>query len=145
MSKSKSFQFDQSFYNLADSITKIKQANNKDGTTQKQQLENLLEAEIAFKNEILKRKRQSREIYKKFLQKITIENKNILSARPYFRESSVNFSKSITPAIKTSDIEKLKTFTINFQFIKFIKENGLGHSLNAQKNYTKKWKLAAVS
>ena len=126
MSKSKSFQFDQSFYNLADSVTKIKQANNKDGTTQKQQLENLLEAEIAFKNEILKRKRQSREIYKKFLQKITVENKNILSARPYFRESSVNFSKNITPAIKTSDIEKLKTFTINFNFINFIKAKWLG-------------------
>jgi hypothetical protein len=112
MAKTKSYQFDQSFYRLADAITKIKEVN-KDGTDQKQQLEALLDAELRFKAEILKHKRQTREIYKKFLQKICIQNKNILSARPYFRESSINFSKSITPAIKTSDIEKLKTFTIN--------------------------------
>lgn len=122
----KSYEFDQSFYKLAESVTKAITRNKVDGTDQKEQLEALLEAELRFKAEILKCKRQSREIYKKFLQKICVQNKNILSARPYFRESSVNFSKNITPAIKTNDIEKLKTFTINFQFIKFIRKNWLG-------------------
>ena len=122
----KSYEFDQSFYKLADSVTKAIQRNKKDGTDQKQQLENLLEAELRFHSEVLKYKRQSREIYKKFLQKITVSNKNILSARPYFRESAINFSKSITPAIKANDIEKLKTFTINFNFIQFIRNNWLG-------------------
>jgi len=121
----KSYQFDQSFYKLADSVTKTI-AKNKDGTNQCQQLEALLEAELRFKNEILRYKRQSREIYKKFLQKICITNKNILSARPYFRESAVNFSKNITPAIKANDIEKLKTFVFNFNFIQFVKQNWLG-------------------
>lgn len=122
----KSFQFDQSFYKLADSVTKAIARNKVDKTDQKQQLENLLEAELKFKAEILKYKRQSREIYKKFLQRICVQNKNILSARPYFRESAINFSKNITPAIKANDIDKLKTFVINFQFIKFIRENWLG-------------------
>lgn len=122
----KKYVFDQSFYKLADLVTKTIQKNKLDGTDQKEQLEELLKAELRFKAEILKYKRQSREIYKKFLQKITMQNKNILSARPYFRESSVNFSKKITPAIKKSDIDTLKTFTINFLFIKFIRDNWLG-------------------
>ena len=61
------------------------------------------------------------EIYKKFLQHICVKQKNILSARPYFRESAVTFSKKITPAIKNNDIDALKKFDINYQFIKFIK------------------------
>ena len=126
MSKSKPYSFDQSFYRLADDVTKAIARNKVDKTDQKQQLENLLQAELRFKAEILKYRRQSREIYKKFLQKICVQNKNILSARPYFRESAINFSKNITPAIKSNDIEKLKTFVINFQFIKFIRENWLG-------------------
>src|ERR1035437_4673109 len=126
MGKSKLYEFDMSFYRLAEDLTKTIKKNQVDCTSQKQQLENLLEAELRFKNEILRYKRQSREIYKKFLQRITVTNKNILSARPYFRESAINSSKSITPAIKSNDIEKLKTFTINFNFIKFIKENWLG-------------------
>lgn len=133
----KSHIFDQSFYKLTEDVTKTI-AKNKDGTTQEEQLNNLLDAELKFKAEILKCKRQSREIYKKFLQKITVKNKNILSARPYFRESSVNFSKNITPAIKASDIEKLKTFTINFNFIQFIKNNWLGpFPERAEKLYSK--------
>src|SRR5208283_5065533 len=63
---------------------------------------------------------------KKFLQKVCVQNKNILSARPYFRETAIVFSKSITPAIKESNIEVLKTFNINYQFIKFIRQSWLG-------------------
>lgn len=116
--------FDDSFYKLAAEITRSLE-RNKDGTTQEQQVEELLDVERKFKNEILKR-RYATEIYKKFLQLVCIKNKNILSARPYFRETAVTFSKSITPAIKANDITTLKTFDINYQFIKFIKENWLG-------------------
>lgn len=122
----KSHQFDDSFYKLANDIAKNIARNKEVGSDQKKQLNDLLEAEKRFKAELLKYKRQSREIYKKFLQKICIINGNILSARPYFRESSVNFSKHITPAIKTNDIEKLKTFTVNYLFLKFARESWLG-------------------
>lgn len=116
--------FDDSFYKLAAEITRSLE-RNKDGSTQEQQVEELLDVERKFKAEILKR-RQATEIYKKFLQLVCIKNKNILSARPYFRETAVTFSKEITPAIKAADIQELKRFDINFQFIKFIKESWLG-------------------
>lgn len=116
--------FDDSFYKLAAEITRSLE-RNKDGTTQEQQVEELLDVERKFKAEILKR-RQATEIYKKFLQLVCIKNKNILSARPYFRETAVTFSKEITPAIKESNIQELKRFDINYQFIKFIKDSWLG-------------------
>lgn len=127
--------FDDSFYKLAGEVTRVL-AKNKDGTTQEQQVEELLDAERKFKDTILKY-RQATEIYKKFLQKVCVTNKNILSARPYFRETATSFSKKITPAIKIaagldktapplSGIETLKTFDINYQFIKFIRDAWLG-------------------
>lgn len=125
-------RFDDSFYKLAGEVTRALE-RNKDGTLQKEQVEELLDAEKKFKESILKHRRQSTEIYKKFLQEICVKNKNILTARPYFRESAVNFSKKVTPAIKASSgpnaaeaIETLKTFNINYQFIKFIKDKWLG-------------------
>jgi len=116
--------FDNSFYRLAGEVTRALE-KNKDGTLQKEQVEELMDSERKFKDTILKY-RQATEIYKKFLQKVRIQNKNILSARPYFREKSVVFSKKITPAIKAEDIETLKTFHINFQFIEFIRKSWLG-------------------
>lgn len=117
--------FDPSFKKLTVEVTAVI-ARNKDGTDQKAQVEELLDAERKFKEAILKHTRQSTEIYKKFLQRICIVNKNILSARPYFRETAVSFSKKITPAIKAEDIETLKTFDINYQFVQFIRQSWLG-------------------
>lgn len=116
--------FDNSFYILAAEITRALE-RNKDGTLQKEQVEELLDAEKKFKETVIKY-RQSTEVYKKFLQKICIQNKNILSARPFFRESAITFSKKITPAIKAEDIETLKSFNINYQLIKFIRDSWLG-------------------
>lgn len=100
-------------------------ARNKDGRTQKERVEELLNAETAFHEAILKTK-ISREIYKKFIQEIRLVNKNILSARPYFREDAKHFSTYITPALKNNDAEALKKFHINFQMIQFIKDNWIG-------------------
>lgn len=122
--KKKYEKFDDSFYRLVGEVNSAI-VRNKDGTDQKQQVEELLDAEIKFRETILKY-RQSTEIYKKFLQKICVVNKNILSARPYFRENAGSFSRKVTPAIKANDIEKIKTFDINYQFIKFIKDSWLG-------------------
>lgn len=122
---SKKYEFDPSFYRLANEIAKVL-SENKDGTDQKQQVEELLDAEKRFKEEILKVSKQSTEIYKKFLIRICVQNKNILSARPYFRETATTFSKKITPAIKNNNLEELKKFDINYQFIKFIRDNWRG-------------------
>lgn len=125
MQKSKKPEiFDDSFYRLAGEVTRALE-KNKDGTSQKEQVEELLDAEKKFKENVLKY-RQSTEVYKRFLQKVCIENKNILSARPYFRETAVTFSSKITPAIKAGDTDTLKQFDINYQFISFIKDHWLG-------------------
>ncbi len=124
--------FDQSFYQLAGEIAaaiiRNKDPNDVKLTStesQKKQVEELMDAERKFKDVILRYK-QSTEIYKKFLQKICIQNRNILSARPYFRESATDFSKQVTPAIKMGNIDELKKSNINYQLIKFIKDNWLG-------------------
>ena len=82
-------------------------------------------AEKLFKEEIIKY-RYSSQVYRKFIQKIKIEDHNILFAKPYFREASGTFSKFITPCLKNDDIEGLKKFDINFQLISFIKEHWRG-------------------
>ncbi len=94
-------------------------------TAQKLQFEELVAAENAFRDTILKCKISS-EIYKRFIQEIRLVNKNILSARPYFREASDTFSERITPILKANDPEALKVFSINFHMVKFIKDNWIG-------------------
>lgn len=116
--------FDDSFHKLAVEVTRRIEAN-KDGTDQKQQVEELLDAEIKFRETILKY-RQSTKVYQKFWNKVCVTNKNILSARPYFRETAVTFSKKITPAIKATNIEEMKKFDINYQLIQFIRDNWEG-------------------
>jgi DNA-directed RNA polymerase specialized sigma subunit len=137
MSQSKKLiKNDQSFYLLANQVAAaIKR--NKSKLDQGQQVERLMALEKKFKHSVLKYA-QSREIYKRFLLMIVVENKNILSARPYFREKSVNFSKFITPAIKAADIEKLQTFDINFQMIKYIRDQWKGVFPKASESYYQK-------
>lgn len=124
--------FDDSFYRLATeiatAIARNKDENDKNLSSteaQKRQVEELLDAEKKFK-EVICKYRQSTEVYKKFLQRVCIQNRNILSARPYFRESATTFSQSITPSIKIGNIEGLKQFNVNYQFIKFVKDHWLG-------------------
>jgi hypothetical protein len=121
-------QRDPAFYKLANIVaTAIKnnKAANKHNRDQGWQVENLMDLERKFKKSILKFA-QSREIYKKFILLIVAEKKNILTARPYFREKANTFSKKITPAIKNADVKRLQQFDINFQMIQFIRENWLG-------------------
>src|ERR1035437_8771336 len=115
---------DPAFAQLALEIARAIELN-KDGTTQKQQFEELVSAERLF-HEIVLSYRISTEMYKRFIQLIRISNNNILSARPYFRESSDTFSAKITPALKSKDPEALKEFNINFHFVKFCKDSWIG-------------------
>jgi DNA-directed RNA polymerase specialized sigma subunit len=108
-------------------------ARNKDGTTQKQQVEELVLAEKLFHEMVLSKTRVCTEVYKKFIQMIRITNNNILSARPYFRETSDCFSEKITPALKANDYEAIKPFAPNFHLVKFIMDNWIGIKSNELK------------
>lgn len=100
-------------------------ARNQDGKTQKEHFEELVNAEKAFLELVLSY-RISTEMFKRFIQLIRVVNNNILSARPYFRESSETFSSGITPALKSKNPEDLKKFAINFHFVKFCKDEWIG-------------------
>lgn len=115
---------DPVFARLAQDVAKAIE-KNKDGTSQKQQFEELVNAEKSFHETVLSY-RICTEIYKRFIQLIRITNNNILSARPYFRESSETFSSNITPSLKAKDPEPLKAFSINFHFVKFCRDHWIG-------------------
>ena len=124
MSKKTNNIFDNSLYVMANEVTRAI-AENQDGSDQKKQVEKLMALETSFKNSVLKF-RQANEIYRKFILFVVVQNRNILSARPYFREKSDVFSARITPAIKDCKIKALQKFHINYLFIKFIKDNWAG-------------------
>jgi DNA-directed RNA polymerase specialized sigma subunit len=115
---------DPGFATLAQEVQKAIERNN-DGRSQRQRFEELVAAECQF-HEIVLSYRISTEMYKKFISLIRVQNNNILSARPYFRESSDTFSAKITPALKEKNPEALKSFGINFHFIEFCKGNWIG-------------------
>ena len=117
--------YDNSFYNLANSIARILAKNKEDETTQKEQVEELVLAEKLFKEEILKYKHSS-TVYKHFIKKIRVTDHNILYAKVYFRESSDVFSQKITPCLKNNDVEGLKKFSINFNLIQMIRQQWRG-------------------
>ncbi len=115
---------DPIFAQLATDVAKAIE-RNKDGSSQKQQFEKLVSSEKLFHETVLSY-RISTEMYKKFISLIRVSNNNILSARPYFRESSDTFSSQITPALKEKNPEALKPFGINFHLVKFFKDNWIG-------------------
>lgn len=115
---------DPMFSVLAQEVAKAIERNN-DGRSQKERFEDLVSAERLFHETVLSY-RISTEMYKRFIQLIRTVNNNILSARPYFRESSDTFSDKITPALKAKDPEALKCFNINYHFVVFCKKNWIG-------------------
>lgn len=117
---------DNSFYQLVEEVNRALLDNKKDGTSQEEQVTELMELEVKFKNSIWKYRNQCREIYKKFILMVVVENKNILSARPFFRERSEVFSAEITPIIRGGDVFKLKKFRVNYPFIKYVRDSWLG-------------------
>lgn len=85
----------------------------------------LLEKEEIFKKLIFTFP-EGNEAYFKFLDEITKVNKNILTAKPYFREVANTFYESISGAIKERDIMALQSFHINYRFVKFIMDHWEG-------------------
>lgn len=128
MSKSAKKKFEaysNDLYWLADGVAAVIAENKKEGTTQKEQVEELFLAERLFKEEILKYK-YSTQCYKKFIHKIRYIDRNILFSKIYFRENGEVFSKEVTPCLKKEDPEAIKKFHINFNLIKFIKDSWRG-------------------
>ena len=96
--------------------------NREDGSKQEDQVNGLIDLERRFRKAII-RFGAGRQAYIKFVNLIKKERKNILDARPFFRERQEVFSGKITPAIKANKPEDLYVFDVNFIFIKFVIES----------------------
>lgn len=111
--------FDNAFYDLAASVDKSLKAAA-DDSTQQQQVDNLLQLERQFRDLIVASP-QGNSIYKKFISHIVVENANILTAGPFFRERRGVLTKQISPALREGKYQALKKHNINFKMANFMK------------------------
>lgn len=126
MAENKTYHKDRTFQDFAKLVDgKMKSNAKADQSTQKEHVEKLLQLEKDF-SAAINGYSQSDEVYRQFVVKIVIKNKNLLTAKPYFRDRSQVFTFHITPAIKDCNTKKLKTFNINYNMIKFIKDSWKG-------------------
>lgn len=86
---------------------------------QRRQVETLVALETHFRDSLV-RHAAGPKVYRQFLEFITKTKRNILDARPYFRERQSLFMAKISPAMKAGDPEALYPYAINFQFVKFV-------------------------
>ena len=117
---------DKSFLTFAKSLEALLDFNDearssdKDFTAiQKKDVESLIASEQEFRR-ILQADSRGELIYKAFVKYIRHERKNILGARPYFRERQEKFSEKISPALRNENHKALYKFNINFPFIQFV-------------------------
>ncbi len=88
-------------------------------------MEALVESEKQFRQHLV-RHRFGEKVYKGFLSYIHEERRNVLAARPFFRERAEVFKTSISPMLAQRSHKGLYTFNINGQFIQFV-FNRYGH------------------
>lgn len=86
---------------------------------QKCQIETLIGTEVAFRK-ALQRQTVGVRVYAGFIDYIRKERRNILAARPYFRERNPVFRDHISGALASNKPESLYTFGINSVFIQFV-------------------------
>jgi DNA-directed RNA polymerase specialized sigma subunit len=88
---------------------------------QRKQVEQLIALEKKWRDTVV-RHSFGPWVYRKFVTFISDEKKNILAARPYFRERQEIFAKHISKALKKGrgGVEDLYRFAVNYQFILFV-------------------------
>lgn len=86
---------------------------------QQAQVEGLVAAEQAWMAAV-KRHSLGEPIYRDFIKYIRIERRNILAARPYFRERDESFKEFISPALQADDWKQMQDFNVNSVFIQMM-------------------------
>lgn len=86
---------------------------------QKWQIETLVKLEKQFRKELIRHK-WGIPVYRDFIKLICEERKNILAARPFFRERQPVFTNRVSKALRKISPETLSKFHFNFQFIQFV-------------------------
>lgn len=86
---------------------------------QKRQVDTLVALEKEFKKTLIAHS-LGLSVYKAFIRYIVNERRNILDARPYFRERQHVFTQQISIALRQRNEKKLHRFNFNYRFIKFV-------------------------
>lgn len=86
---------------------------------QRCQLTTLIDLEADFRGTLQKNK-EGLKVYEEFIHFICSIKRNILDARPYFRERQKLFTKEISGVFKKKEAAGLFPFRINYRFILFV-------------------------
>lgn len=115
--------YDPKFRSYATSVRKAIAAYGNDDSDftllQKEQVEALVEGERAFRARIIELG-AGPFVYETFIKYITEDRRNILAARPFFRERQEIFDEEISDIIRERDFESLYRFDFNWQFVQFV-------------------------
>jgi len=109
---------------FAKNLARVKAAYGEPATAlekykkQKLQVETLVALETDFRKTLIAHS-WGNWVYRRFVKFICEEKRNILAARPYFRERQDVFTKEISKALKKRNEKTLYKFHCNFQFILF--------------------------
>jgi hypothetical protein len=90
---------------------------------QRRQMQTLIALEAKFKK-LLIAHQHGPWVYGRFIDFICNVQRNILDARPYFREQHDTFSDHISDVLKTKNARALFPFRINYPFIAFVLSTG---------------------
>jgi len=85
---------------------------------QKKQVEKLVELETQWRLTLIKHSNCER-VYMAFIEHICDERRNVLTARPFFRERQKVFTKLISVILKNRSPRRLMAFHVNWHFINF--------------------------
>lgn len=85
---------------------------------QKRQVETLVDLERAFKDQLWLHP-AGHKVYEDFIAYIVDEKRNILAARPFFRERQKCFTDNISGCLKNRSAQGLNGYRINYPFIRF--------------------------
>ena len=91
-------------------------------TMQKGQVEGLEKLENKYRKALIKDPNGA-AAYKVFFDHILNVRRNILSARPYFRERRETFAEDVSKAIREGDVKTVQQYHFNFQFVNLIEKN----------------------
>ncbi len=112
------------FKQFADSLSSSLEEYGKlqDGSLldlQRAQLEKLIGLETQFRDFLIAH-RWGEGVYKLFIDRICVQNGNILTSRPYFRERQDVCIGPISQALDQKNHQALYRFNFNFQFVQFV-------------------------
>ena len=85
---------------------------------QRKQVDGLAALENEFRETLLQHK-QCPVVYGAFMRFIREVKRNILAARPYFRERQEVFAAGISEVLKNQDIKALAGYKFNYHFVRF--------------------------